>query len=419
LAVVAASVVTAAILIPEATIHWIARSRLDSDDLNLVQRGVALTPGDGDAWDRIGRLHEFDFDHPDLQAAIADFQRAVQDDPRSAHDWMDLAGAYEAAGDAGRAGDAFAHAKATYPDSAEVAFEYGNFLLGQQQNARAFEELRHAVNADPTLLQLAISRVWRSTEDIHVVDQVLPPNANAYLQAIDFFAASWRGDPAMALWEKLIALRQPFALSGAFPLIDELIREGRGDDSRRVWHDAVVACGMAQNDDKDSLIWNGDFSRDFANGGLGWRWTDIRGADISFDSGPNGGRSRSVRLDFTGGTNVALGEPAQVVPVEPLRKYHFRAMMRTEGITTESGMRFSILDLNHPDALSVSTENLTGSHPWQPVELDVTTGPQTQFLVVHLARPPSRLFENKLGGTVWIAEVSLRLADQQSGQTHQ
>jgi len=37
----------------------------------------------------------------------------------------------------------------------------------------------------------------------------------------------------------------------------------------------------------------------------------------------------------------------------------------------------------------------------------VTTGPETHFLLVRVARYPSRLFDNQLSGTVWIADVSL------------
>jgi hypothetical protein len=91
--------------------------------------------------------------------------------------------------------------------------------------------------------------------------------------------------------------------------------------------------------------------------------------------------------------------------------------MRTEAITTESGMRFSVIDPNHNGALSVLTDNFTGSHPWTPVDADFVTGPSTHFLLVRLYRDPSRLFENKLEGTVWIADVSLVASMTQAGQT--
>jgi len=53
------------------------------------------------------------------------------------------------------------------------------------------------------------------------------------------------------------------------------------------------------------------------------------------------------------------------------------------------------------------TDNFTGTRPWTAVDADFTAGPQTQFVVIRLTRPPSQLFDNKLGGTVWIADISL------------
>ncbi len=408
-ALVLVSLATAAVLVSQASVLWLADHRLDSEKVELMERGATLVPGDGSAWDRVGRLRQWDFVHPDLPEAIEDFQKAVRDDPRSAHYWMDLASAYEAVGDDARAREAYGRAKAVYPASGEVAFQYGNFLLREQEYSPAFEELRQAVRADPTLLPLAISRAWRSTEDINeLLDQLLPANAGAYLQAVDFFASSRRADPALAVWQRLVALKQPFALPRAFPFIAELIREDRADDASRVWREALDAAGLPRGDPANhSLIWNGDFAREFANGGLGWRWNGVLGAELRVDSGPAGNASRAVRLDFNGGSNLALTEPEQYVPVEPGRGYHFHAVMRTEGITTESGIRFSITDPNHGDAVNVTTENFTGSRAWTPVETDLTTGPQTHFLLVRLLRSPSRLFDNRLGGTAWIADVSL------------
>jgi len=408
-ALVLVSIATAAILVSQASVLWLANHRLDSEKLDLMERGATLTPGDGSAWDRVGRLHQWDFVHPDLLLAIRDFQKAVQDDPRSAHYWMDLASADEASGEDARAREAYKRAKAVYPASGEVAFHYGNFLLREQEYPVAFEELREAVHADPTLLPLAISRAWRSTEDVNeLLDQLVPPSADAYMQAVDFLATSNQAEPALAVWHRLVTSKQKLALPESFPLLDELIRKDRADDAGRVWREALGAAGMPHDDPPNhSLVWNGDFAHDFSNGGLDWRWSEVLGAEIGFDSGPPGNASRAVRLDFTGGSNLTLVGPAEYVPVEPARGYHFRGWMRTEGITTESGLRFSITDPNHGDIDPVLTENFTGTRPWTSVEQDLTTDPRTHFLVVRLSRTPSRLFENKLGGTAWIADISV------------
>jgi tetratricopeptide (TPR) repeat protein len=407
--VLAVSLVIATPLIFQAGKLWLASHWMDSAKLTPMERGAALVPGDGSAWDRLGRLRQWDFMNSDLPGAIVDYRKAVQDDPRSAHFWMDLASAYETSGDDTRAREAYLHAKSVYPVSGEVAFHYGNFLLREQQYPEAYVELQRAVQTDPTLLPLAISRTWRSSEDVNeLLNSLLPANADAYLQALDFFASIHQAEPGLAVWQRILALGQPFPLPRVFPFLEELIREDRADDARRVWLEAVGPAEVLHSEPPNkNLIWNGNFAQDLANGGLDWRWNPLPGIAIEFDSGaaPNG--SRAIRVDFNGGSNLAVVAPFQYVPVEPNRSYHFHGYMRTEGITTESGMRFSVTDPNHNGALNVVTDSLTGSHVWTSVDADLITGPTTHFLLVRLFREPSRLFENKLEGTAWIADISL------------
>ena len=415
----ALSMVIAAVVIFQAGEIWLASHWLDSEKITLMDRGAALLPGDGSAWDRLGRLRQWDMMDPDVPGAIEGYRKAVHDDPRSAHFWMDLASAYESSGNDALAGDAYRQAKSVYPASAEVAFYYGNFLLREQQYPEAFQEFQWAVRADPKLLPLAISRTWRSSEDVNeIINNVLPANADAYLQALDFFASIHQAQPALAVWPHLLSLGKPFPLPRVFPFFEELIREDLAGDARRTWLEALAAAGLPHDAPiNQNLVWNGNFAQEFANGGLDWRWTPLMGVAIEVDSEPAPDGSHAVRMDFNGGSNLNIDGPSQYDPAEPSRAYHFHAYMRTEGITTESGMRFSVTDPNHNGALSMLTDNFTGSHAWTPVDVDLTTGPTTHFVLVRLIREPSRLFENKLEGTVWIADVSLIASAAQAGQT--
>lgn len=398
----------AAILIFQGSEIWLADHRVNSGKPEQMERGAALLPGNADAWDLLGRFYQWDFMNSDMSRAIVNYQKAVQRNPLSAHYWMDLASAYEATGDDADAQQAFERGKAVYPKSAEVAFHYGNFLLREQKYPEAYDQLRQAVQTDRTLLPLVISRTWRASGDVHQLLDVLPSDVDAYLQALDFLGAAHEAEPALTVWGDILKLGRFVPFERTFPLLEELIREDRADDARRVWGEALAAAGLLHVEPaRGSLIWNGDFLQEFANGGLDWRWDATPGASIGFDfqTGPN--NSRAVRLDFSGGHNVNLSAPFEFVPVQANRAYHFHASMRTEQITTESGPRFSITDPNHPNAMNILTENFTGSRPWTALEADLSTGPETHFLLVRLIRDPSRLFDNKLGGTVWIADVSL------------
>ncbi|MFZ1974597.1 MAG: tetratricopeptide repeat protein [Candidatus Acidiferrales bacterium] len=393
----------------QAVRFWLADHRIHSSNLDVIERGAALEPGDAEAWDLLGRHHQLDFANPDPAQAVTDYQRAIHDDPLSANYWMNLAGAYETIGDLNGAQHAFDQARAVYPISAEVAWNYGNFLLRQGQDAAAYAEIRQAVQSDPRLLRLAVSRVWRARRDVNVLlNQALPADVNAYIQALDFFASIQQTEAALSVWRQLISLRKSVPLQKTFPFFEELILDDRSADAKQVWTQALAAAGLPPDEPGNhSLVWNGSFSRDFDNGGLGWRWHSPWGVDFSFESAPPSHGVRTIRLDFAGGRNLGLVEPAQYVPVEPSRVYHFHAYMRTAEITTESGMRFSIIDPNHGNAVDAQTENFTGSHPWTALDMDVTTGPETHFLLVQLLRENSRLFDNKLRGSVWIADVSL------------
>ena len=405
----AISLAITAVLFFQAGEIWLADQRLDSNQVKTVERGAALVPGYGSAWDRLGNLRQWDFMNSDLPGAIKDYRKAVQDDPRSAHFWMDLASAYEASGEDGRARDAYLQAQSVYPASAEVAFYLGNFLLREQEYPAAYAELRRAVKADPSLLPATISRTWRSSENVdELLNDVLPPNTEAYLDALDFFATIQQVQPAIAVWPRLVALGKPFPLARVYSFFEELIRADRSAEARSAWRQALASAGLPHDEPGgENLVWDGNFVHNFINAGLDWRWQPLLDAEMSVDPEPAPNGSRAIRIDFNGGSNLLISAPAQFVPVEPRRRYHFHGYIRTEGITTESGMRFYITDPNHNGALSVETDNLTGSHSWTPAEADFETGPDTHFLLVELYRAESRLFENKIEGTVWIADISV------------
>lgn len=372
-------------------------------------RAAQLEPGNGDYWDRLGIYREYDFDNSDLTLAIQYYQKALERNPRSDLYWMHLAGAYEMTGDAGKAREAYEKAKAAYPISAEVAWNYGNFLLRQSQLAAGFTEIQHAVLTDPHLLPLAISRGWQSDPDVsHLFRGLLPPTQEAYFGALDYFCSIHEDEAAMAAWKRLLALKQSLQLPKSFPFLDELIQQQRADDAKQVWREALTAAEWpSAAPEEGSIIWNGGFETEIANGGLDWREVAVAGGSMNIDTTTYHSGTHSLRLDFLGGSNVDFVNVTQYAPVEPTTRYHFRGYLRTDDISTESGFRFVLLDPNHPAELPVSTPDLTGTNAWTPVEASVTTGPETHFLLIQLRRLPSRLFDNKLSGTVWVDDVSL------------
>lgn len=402
----------------QATTLWIAWHWERSSSLSQQVKGARLTTGNGDAWDRIGEAVAANFDAQPA-AAIGFLERAVRADPLSARDWMDLAQAYEASQNVAKADAAYQRAREDYPISADVAWRYGNFLLRQGRTQDGLQEVHRSLLADPSLIPLAISRVWRSDPDVKtMLYDVLPHDQQAWFDALDFFAAGHDDSAATETWEDILNLAEttPIDIHATFPFLQDLITRDRAEQAQQVWGEAVEASRWPAEKTSDSQIWNGGFEDPIANGGLDWRIESAPGTYISIDSLVHHSGEKSLRIDFTGGFNLNFWGVHEIVPVQPGTTYMFQYFIRTRDISTDSGMRLEVLDLNDNE-VNLMTPDLTGTNQWTPVRTEVTTGRNTRFLDVRLRRLPSQLFDNKLSGTVWVDDVSLTAEAAASAET--
>src|ERR1700733_2258916 len=87
-AIFGAALALAAVVIFQASEVGLADHWVHSSDSIEIERGARLIPGDGEGWDLIGHAREWDIRTSNPAGAIQDYQRAVNDDPRSAHYWM-------------------------------------------------------------------------------------------------------------------------------------------------------------------------------------------------------------------------------------------------------------------------------------------------------------------------------------------
>ena len=304
---------------------------------------------------------------------------------------------------------AYRTAQQDYPISPEVAWRYGNFLLRQDRIDEAFQQIQHAIAVNPSLTALAVSRCWRSTQDINrIVNFALPDKPDAYWGAIQFFISGGQPDAAMAAWKKLAAERTSFSLSKSAPLLDFLIQSGHIEDGRTVWDQSLSAAGIASSPDPiGSLIWNGGFEQELLNAGFAWRYSPVQGANVDLDEGTVHSGARSLRVSFDGSANVDFQQIWQYVLVEPSTAYRFSAYVRTQELSTETGIHFEISDVTHGESATIATPDVVGTQPWALNEIHFTTGPHTRLLRVVLRRNQSKMLSNKVSGTVWVDDVSL------------
>jgi hypothetical protein len=379
---------------------------LNPDDWS---RASHIEPGDAGNWYRLGRYRQLDFDHADTPLAISFYRRAVQLNPRSAFYKLDLASALEMSGNNAEAEKYYRGAQQNYPISAEVSWKYGNFLLRQQRLPEAYVEIHRAVEVDPKMLPLAVSRAWHSNPDVHVLlDQVLPNTAEGDWAALSFLTDTQDATAALAVWNHLIARKPNIDRDKTLALIALLVAQEHYDEAGAVWHQSMDPAWTASGEsNRGSLVFDGGFEKDVSAGGFGWRQENVPGAEFAFDTVEKHSGARSASISFDGTQNLDYVYLHQDVLVTPGTRYRFRGYLRTDKITTESGMRIEILDPKDTKNLDVLTPNETGTQPWTLEETDFTTGPKTHLIRIRLRRAPSERLDNRLSGAVWVDDVEL------------
>jgi Flp pilus assembly protein TadD len=380
-----------------------------SDEFTRVAQAARLEPGNSRYWLRLGLIEEWDPERRNPAQAAVYFRRAIQADPWSNEPRWDLAAVLEAEGDFARAETLYQEALTNQMNSPEAAWRYGSFLLRQGKVAGGFEQIQRALALEPSLEPNALSECWEADPDISaILRDALPRNATAYLSALNYFVSQKNTDAALAAWDQLLTLRESLSMAESLPLVDGLIDEDRIDEAQKVWDQSLASSNRRRTRDaSDSLVFNGGFESDSMNGGFDWRELPAAGVNYDYDSEIAHSGKRSLRITFSGNDNTNFQQVFQNVAVQPGHHYSFAAFLRTENITTKSGVRFELLDPHHLSESPIFTPQLIGTNAWMRVRADVKTSSRTHLLEILLRRTPGAEFDNKIRGTVWIDDVSL------------
>jgi tetratricopeptide (TPR) repeat protein len=387
--------------------------------LEGYQRAVQLEPKNAKNWYLLGRFLRLDLEHPDSERAVQALKTSLSLDPRSARTWLELASIYEDEGSLDAAREAFARAKVAYPRSAEVAWRYGNFLLRVGEAQTAIPEIYQAVQGDPSLGLAAFSTLKRFEPNIDfLLDKDLPNIPSVYLDVLWGTYYDGPTDVSLKVWSRLFNLRNTIP-QGAIPeghfqhtnetlfsLVDKLILKGPINEAQRVWDEVLTFLHVPRpSDPPGSLVWDGGFETDTIGGGLSWRMprpsSVVRYSRYTKHTG-----KRSLEVRFDGKKNVDFHDVCQFVLVSPGVDYDLSAWLRTEALTTNSGI---FLRLNTPfnDAVGAATPQVTGTVPWTRFTTKWKAATDVHIAQICLVRLQSQKLDNQISGSVWLDDVAL------------
>jgi tetratricopeptide (TPR) repeat protein len=382
--------------------HYLAIWLMAQPNPGSLARAAKLEPWNAEPQWELGRYSLFVAQ--DARNSVSHLQQAVALNPDVARYWLDLAAAYQVAGDVAGQRSALEQAVLTEPTAPDVAWEAANFYLVQNDLRRALPLFRVVMANDPEQLNAALGLCWRATREVNtMLAEAVPAEPAPYFAFLRLLSKQGQTASAEAVWQGLTGLKRPFPASDAFPFFDYLVEKHETAAAVQVWrqllqnHRSLQAYRRAGN-----LVVDGGLERNFLNGGFDWRYSVTDPVELSVDTSEFHGGNQSLRMIFRG---PGMGDPGlfEYIPVQPNTNYHFTVYTKAEDIESASGPRVAVLDAYSGQSY-VLTDDSLGTTGWREQSADFRTAPETSLLVVKVTRVPG---DPLIKGKFWLDDVSL------------
>jgi len=395
----------------------------DGGELEKLEWAVRLAPAQADYHNRLGRALIYSVTAFEMDRATEQLEAATRLSPRTGQYWMDLALAYEMQHRPPDAAAAMERAVVLRPHGVDALWTAGNYFLRTRQIDRSLPYFRQLLELTPAYNWLTFAILWRASENAEAdLNRLLPASVQVWLEYLQFLVANNHPEAASRQWEKIFARKDPYDPRMVFSYFDLLLSRGQPDAARAVWQhlrDAGLipprpdgARGQAPSPSAPgqaagNLLYNGDFEETPLLGGFDWRVMLSPDVTADLESPVAHTGTFSLKVQFTRKENFHFAGVAHLAPVEPLHRYRLTGFLRAEGVSSDSGPRLLVTDYYSPDKLRVMTPDVLGTTDWKEVSVEFPTLPATRLLQVVLYRPPSRTFDNKMSGRIWLDSVRL------------
>jgi len=402
-------------------IVWVGRSCVadmlaNKPTVGNLERAVKLDPGNAEIQMRLGSLYEYSPVDMQVGKAEEDFRRATHLNPYDPQTWLDLAAALQFQGRSDEAEACRRRVDLLAPKIPAYQWPLANFYLLQGNTEEALRHFKMVLAGTSQYDTNVFTLAWKATDDAgKILQELIPERAKTEFNYLNFLLSRHRLDDAEPVWKRILDGSDEFSPKDASPYIDTLIAGHKPEEAYQVWTD-LQKRGLIRSSSTlsgSNLIFDGDFEDEFLNFGFAWRIVPVEGVYAGVDSSTYHSPSHSLMVQFSGKDNLQFEHVYQYVKVVSGQAYHLQALMKTEGITTDSGPRLEVYDAYNPTVLDKLTDDLTSTtDAWTTLLLDFVTGPKTQMLVVRLKRLPSQKIDNLIAGRVWLDDVRLTPAQK-------
>ncbi len=371
-------------------------------ELSSLERAVRLAPGNADYRHRLGRY--FAFVAGDPQSAIDSLRSAVALNPHDAHGWLDLAAAYQVAGDLAGQRSALDRALQAEPTASDVAWEAANFFLIEGDIDRALREFRVVIENDNELKDAALRACWRVRPDTDaLLRDAVPARVDSLISFLSLLRSQQQTEGVIKTWNRLAQLHEKFPNRYLYDQVRYLIDVHRPDAAMAAWMQSADTLGLsAYLPTEDNLVVNGDFSLDILNGGFDWNYVNRTGVRPLLDASDFHQGRRSLSLTFEG-PGIDDAGIQQLIPVRGATTYDFSVYYKSADFEGAGGPQIVLRDAYTGTPLYTS-DSLTDADFWKEVHSTVTTPDSTTLLRLAIERFPAGA---AIRGKLWLDDFEL------------
>ncbi len=155
-------------------------------------------------------------------------------------------------------------------------------------------------------------------------------------------------------------------------------------------------------------IYNGGFETDIktANASIfEWEIKDGLQPQIGIDNTQKHGGERSLFFVFNSPTGREFRPVAQIIALEPGRKYVFEAFYKSE-LKTAANVQWEIFDIADGKLLA-TTPPAAAASGWTSLKAEFTLPSNSEAVAVRLAREPCKSTLCPISGKIWFDDLSI------------
>jgi tetratricopeptide (TPR) repeat protein len=373
------------------------------ENLLKVTRFIASNP---DPYYRLGLFYQWDIRHIDLEESVRNLRKAIERNPLEQEYWLQLAKILQRMGENTVSQQASENAIRVFPTAYRGRWMTANLFLQQGNLEKALPHFSYLLAHYPNQSSLVYDVLEKAVGDSdRVLDRIVPRDPASFRQYLSYLYGMGDREAAQKAWAKRLSFGFHADRGETVRYIEFLISQGDYQEAFRAWRARLREEGLSPFAEAD-LITNGDFGEDqVLGGGFDWKIEHVSGADISFDPSMAFEGKRSLKIVFTGKENVDFHHVSQLVALKPDTEYVLSANMKTQAVTTKSGLKIEVVGIGQ--AFQKSSETLVADNEWRKLIVAFRTPASLQGGMVRVRREATEKFDRYISGTVWIDRVSL------------